>query len=197
MRHRIIQHAGKRYSLKLDDIVWQTLESIATEDGLRLNQLVARVAEESADRTSLTEALRLHCLRRSLQRAAALAHELENRALTAVGVPLGLIVDASPAPTLLISQDHVIRRANAAAQKWIGAPAEALTGRSVHHYLQVRSARPLGEIMAAFAAGRAATFAARVLYLRPGRVIVARATLCPALRESAETFSYLMMIEGA
>ncbi|MBX6323298.1 MAG: ribbon-helix-helix domain-containing protein [Rhodospirillaceae bacterium] len=195
MRHRIIQHAGKRYSLKLDPVVWEALESIAAEDGIRLNELVARIAREGDGRSSLTEALRVHCVRRSQERAAALQQQLESRALTAVGVPLGLIVDASPAPTLLISQDQIIRRANAAAQKWIGAPAQALTGKSVHHYLQVRAARPLAEIMADFAAGQTATFPARVLYLQPGRVIVARATLCPALRKSPESFSYLLMID--
>jgi PAS domain S-box-containing protein len=195
MRHRIVQHAGKRYSLKLDDLVWEALGRIAAEDGLRLNELVAAVARRTAEGSSLTEALRLHCLRRTLERAEALAHQLENQALTASGVPVGLIVESCPAPCFLVSQDHVIRRANAAAEKWIGASAEALTGRSVEHYLQIRSATPLPQVMAAFAQGQPASFPVRLLYLRPGRVVMARAILCPALRDSAESFSYLMMVE--
>ena len=200
MRHRIVQHAGKRYSLKLDTLVWDALESIAAEDGVRLNELVATVARETAEngegeRSSLTEALRLHCLKRALQRVAALSHQLENQALTVSGVPVGLIVDACPSPCFLVGQDQAIRRANVAAERWIGAPAGSLTGRSVQHYLQIRSPTPLPDVMAAFAHGQPASFPVRLLYLRPGRVVMARATLVPAVRESAESFSYLMMID--
>ena len=58
MAHRILQHAGRRYSLKLDEIVWETLEELAEDGGLRLNELVARVAQETGGDAGLTNALR-------------------------------------------------------------------------------------------------------------------------------------------
>ena len=54
MRHRIIQHSGRRYSVKLADAVWENLESLAGEAGLRLNQLVARVAEQAGEANAAT-----------------------------------------------------------------------------------------------------------------------------------------------
>ena len=82
MRHRIIQHAGRRYSLKLDDVSWRALEAVARADKVRLNQLVARVAAQNGD-SNLTAALRQLCLERALERIAVLERELA--ALTRLG----------------------------------------------------------------------------------------------------------------
>src|SRR5262249_29951211 len=49
MRHRILQYEGRRYSLKLDTIVWEVLEDLAQQSGRRLNELVARIAEDAGD----------------------------------------------------------------------------------------------------------------------------------------------------
>lgn len=195
-RHRIVQHAGRRYSVKLDETVWEALEVFAGEQELRLNELVALIDRQRDPQHSLTEAIRLYCLRRALERVRVLARRVEEQALTTTGVPLGLIVDSCPAPCLLVAQDQTILRVNAAAQKWMGAAADALAGKSLDHYLQIRSVPPLSEIMAAFGRGELASHAARVVYLRPGRVVMARATLCPASYEQG-AFSYLVMIDAA
>jgi predicted DNA-binding ribbon-helix-helix protein len=198
MRHRIVQHAGKRYSLKLDALVWEALEGFAAADGIRLNELVARVGRAADGRSSLTEALRLYSLRRALEGMAALSRRLEDRALTVAGAPVGLIVDACPAPCLLVAGAQTIRRVNAAAERWMGVAANGLIGRSLEHYLQIRSTPPLATYLAAVATGEATALAVRALYLRPGRVVMARATLCPAAIGSGAEFSYLVMIgEGA
>jgi predicted DNA-binding ribbon-helix-helix protein len=196
MRHRILQHAGRRYSVKLDPAVWQALEGFAEEREMRLNALVAEV-DRGRGNASLTEALRLYCLQRALERIGALSRRVEELALMRIGVPLGAIVDACPAPCLLVGHDQTIRRANAAAQRWMAATAEALVGRSLEHYLQIRATRPLSEIMAAFGRGEQAAQPVRVVYLRPGRVIMARATLCPASYDGPDAFSYLVMLDGA
>jgi predicted DNA-binding ribbon-helix-helix protein len=196
-RHRIVQHAGRRYSVKLDEAVWEALETFAREQELRLNELVAAIDRGREGQASLTEAIRLYCLRRALDRVRVLARRVEDQALTATGVPVGIIVDACPAPCLLVARDQTIRRANAAAQKWMGAGADALAGRSLEHYLQIRGVPPLAEIMAAFGRGEQSVYPVRVVYLRPGRVVMARATLCPASYEGTGAFSYLIMLDVA
>ncbi|HLB80344.1 MAG TPA: ribbon-helix-helix domain-containing protein, partial [Dongiaceae bacterium] len=71
MRHRIIQFKGRRFSVKLDDVVWRSLEELAAEAGLRLNRLVAQVARDAAG-AGVTAALRRFCLEQALARAKRL-----------------------------------------------------------------------------------------------------------------------------
>lgn len=195
MRHRILQHAGRRYSVKLDPAVWDALEGFARDREMRLNALVAEIDRAREPQSSLTEALRLYCLRRALEQVGALTRRVADQALTRTGVPVGLIVDACPAPCLLVGQDDTVQRANGAAQDWMGAAAGALAGKSLQHYLQIRSAPPLAEILAAFARGDLAAHPVRVIYLRPGRVVMARGTVCPASYDGPGSFSYLVMID--
>src|ERR1700741_4426321 len=68
MRHRILQYEGRRYSLKLDTIMWEILEELVERSDLRLNELVARVAEDVGDDAGVTGALRLDCLKEIRQR---------------------------------------------------------------------------------------------------------------------------------
>lgn len=195
MRHRIVQYRGKRYSLKLHDLVWRSLEETARGSGMRLNQLVARIAADSADESSITGALRLFCLERALDRAAALERRLDELRLTARGAPLALIAEACPVPCLILSEDHRIHRANAAAAEWMSTTPDALAGKAVEHYLQIKSATPLDEIVRRYRTGDRSVAALRVVYFRPGRVVMARAAVCPAEVGEGGAASYLMFID--
>jgi predicted DNA-binding ribbon-helix-helix protein len=197
MAHRILQHAGRRYSLKLDEIVWETLEELAEDGGLRLNELVARVAQETGDEAGLTSALRNYCLRELRRRLAQRDAAIKALTLTSRGVPAALLAQACPTPCFLIGDAQIIQEANEPAQKWMSTPATSLIGKIVDHYLQIKSVPPIEEIVRQFREGARRLFAARVLHLRPGRLVMARANLCPAMidAEKPAEFGYFLIIQ--
>jgi len=197
MAHRILQHAGRRYSLKLDQVVWETLEELAEDGGLRLNELVARVAQEAGDDAGLTNALRSYCLRELRRRLSQRDAEVKALTLTSRGVPAALLAQACPTPCFLIGADQLILETNEQAQKWMSTPAPALVGKVVDHYLQIKSVPPIDEIVRQFRGGARRLFAARVLHLRPGRLVMARANLCPAMVDGdrPQEFGYFLIIQ--
>ena len=194
MRHRIIQFEGKRFSVKLDDGVWRSLEDLAADAGLRLNQLVAQVARD-ADGAGVTAALRRFCLEQALARATRLEDALQARALSAGPASIALFVEACPAACLVVAQDNRILRVNAAARQWMRSEDAGLVGQSFEHLFQVRSTPPLASILEQFGRGVAAVFPARLVSVRPGRVIVASANLCPAAVTGPDDFSFLVLVD--
>ncbi len=194
MRHRILQHAGRRYSLKLDGIVWDILEELAKEMGLRLNELVARVASEAGDERALTAALRLYCLREIRNRLSQREAAIRDLSLTSRGVSTVLFAEACPTPCFLVGRDHAILEINEPAQRWMSAKEQALVGRNIGHYLQIKSVPPVDEIVRQFGDGVRRVFPARVLHVRPGRLVMARANLCPAIVNGAVEVAYFLMI---
>lgn len=195
MRHRIIQHSGRRYSVKLADVVWDNLEALAGEAGLRLNQLVARVAERAGQGANITAALRQHCLEAALLRIKELERQAEDQRLASGGVPVTLIAEACPAPCLIVSGDHLLLRVNPAAREWMGSAEDALIGKSVQHYFQIKSNVPLDDVVQRYAAGELAVFPARIVYVRPGRLVVARANICPAHSGGPDDLAYLILVD--
>ena len=197
MRHRIVQYQGKRFSLKLDDVVWQSLEEFAAGSGMRLNQLVSQVVEGATDESSITGAIRVFCLKQAIERIRELERKLDDRTMVGHGVSLAALAEACPAPCFVLSHDHVIRRANPAAQAWIGVRESALIGKSFEHYFQLKAQLPLSEIVAQFRQGVAKVFPAQILYLRPGRVIMAKASVCPGAFNGSDGLLYLVFVETA
>ena len=194
MRHRIIQQAGRRYSLKLDDLTWQALEAVARAEKIRLNQLVARVAAQTGD-ANLTGALRQLCLERALQRAAMLERELAAVSRLGRGMPVSAMVEGMPTPCFALSQRHEVLRVNAPAVSWSGLEEQALLGQKIDRYLQIIANQSLDNIVAEFGRGVVKLFPARVLCPKPGRLLMARGMICPALVRSADDLAYLLMID--
>ena len=197
MAHRILQHAGRRYSLKLDEIVWETLEELAEDGGLRLNELVARVAQETGDDAGLTSALRNYCLGELRRRLSQRDAEVKTLTLTSRGVPAALLAQACPTPCFLIGNDQLILETNEPAQKWMSTPGASLVGKIVDHYLQIKSMPPIDEVVRQFRDGARRLFAARVLHLRPGRLVMAHANLCPATIDAdrPQDFAYFLIVQ--
>lgn len=194
-RHRVVQYRGRRFSLKLDDPVWRFLETLAAESDIRLNEMVARLVDRIDDASNVTAAIRSYCLEQALARIEQLRRGLDDRSLTGAGVPISLIADACPSPCFVVSQDHVIRRTNAAAQAWAGVREAGLIGKSLDHYFQVKAALPLAEIVRQFGNGAMRVFPAKILYLRPGSVVTAKANLCPAAVRGPRDLLYLVLVD--
>lgn len=195
MRHRIVQHLGRRYSLKLDALLWERLEELAQDRGLRLNQLIGEVASGISEEINLTNALRNFCMTATLARLRELERELEERSLTSEGVPLGVIVDACPAPVLAVSRGQIIQRANQVAQRWMGAEEAGLVGKPIGNYFQIRCQIPLDKILEEFDNGLHRVFQGRILYLRPGRVVTARVNICPGTFDRDAGTSFLIIVD--
>jgi predicted DNA-binding ribbon-helix-helix protein len=194
MRHRIIQHDGRRYSLKLDDVSWRALEAVARVDKLRLNQLVARVAAQNGD-SNLTAALRQLCLERALRRTAELERELAALSRLGRGMPVSAVVESMPTPCFVMSHRHEVLRVNAHALSWIGLEEAALVGQNIQRFLQILAAQSLDSIIAEFGQGAVKLFPARIVCPKPGRLLMARGVICPALVRGAEDLAYLIMID--
>src|SRR5262249_7578086 len=147
---------------------------------IRLNQLIARVAAENSD-ANLTAALRQLCLERALQRAQMLERELTAVSRLGRGMPISAVVEGMPAPCIALSQRHEVLRVNAPAVSWIGLEETALQGQRIDRYLQIIAARSLDSIVGEFGQGVVKIFPARVVCLKPGRLLMARGMICPAL----------------
>lgn len=195
MRHRILQHGGRRYSLKLDESVWQVLEELATETGLRLNELVAQVAASNSDEGGLTNAMRSYCIQALRERTANLTTELKGLRLATRGVPASLYAEACPVPCLLIGGNQVILDLNEPAQRWMSAPGQSLVGKKIDHYLQIKSVPSVEEIIRQFQSGVRKVFTARILHVRPGRLVMARGSLCPAIVDGSQEFAYFLFVD--
>src|SRR5574338_1277982 len=60
--HRIVQHRGRRYSLKLGADIWEILERSAQRRGKRLNRLIGEIAEACPPGANLSATLRSYCV---------------------------------------------------------------------------------------------------------------------------------------
>jgi hypothetical protein len=155
------------------------------------------VAGGLSENTSLTAALRMFCLERSLDRIAALQQDLDDRALVSRGIPIASIVEACPSPCLLVRLPDEIIRINEPARTWFGTEGDTLLGKSLSHYVQIRSKPKFSDILAAYLGGDTRSHAVRVVYLRPGRLVMARASMCPAMVGGDQELLYLVMIDSA
>jgi predicted DNA-binding ribbon-helix-helix protein len=195
--HRIIQCRGRRYSLKLDQDVWQILEEAALRRGIRINHLIDGLANVCPDGGNLSAALRAYSIDELKRQMQVLQDQLRDQAMNVgQGVSAAVIADSCPAPCFLVNAASVVLKANAAAQKWLGLDEAALRDRPLDQYMQVKSPVSLPQIVSSFARGRAQSFPARIICLRPGRLIMAKATLCPAVVRSEQDLIYFLMIEA-
>jgi PAS domain-containing protein len=106
------------------------------------------------------------------------------------------IVDACPGPCLMISSDGIIERVNEAFIHLLQARHEDLRGQPVDRYFRIRGDPRLGELSVQLADGSIKAVPANLAYVVPGRVIVAKAYLCP-MAVSGHKSSCLVMLDNA
>ncbi len=197
IRHRILQSAGRRYSIKLEAGFWRVLEKVAVRQGLRLNELVGGLAETLSLDIGFTAALRLFCLNEAMTQLRAADREISNLSLAAGSTDVAAIVGACPAPCLMISQDRVIQRLNEAFIRWLQARHEDLLGQPIDRFFQIRGHFRFDELWARFGEGYTTPVPAKLAYVAPGRVTVAKAYLCAIAVKGPEDFSCLIMLDHA
>jgi predicted DNA-binding ribbon-helix-helix protein len=197
VQHRIVQFRNRRYSLKLGADVWDILDIAARRRGVRLNQLVGEIAETAGAEINLSATLRSYCMEELKFQVADLELRLRESKMQAGGVSVEIIAEAMPVPCFVLNESSVVVKSNAAAQKWLGVDEAGLRDQQIERYMQIKVPIPMPRIIAQFGAGRAQSFPARVICLRPGRLIMAKANICPATIRSVTDLLFLLIVDHA
>jgi predicted DNA-binding ribbon-helix-helix protein len=155
-RPRILQHAGKRYAVRLEEIFWESLDALARRRHIRLGALVAGLAAtyNGVNFSSYLRAYALAEARRDLVR-----HEASLSPFDLVD-----IVRNCPAPGLLIQQDRTIIDANAALLQWLGRNPPPVRLQKLDNLFEPRVSRPLNETMNLLSDGRLKRTQIQIVY---------------------------------
>ena len=92
---------------------------------------------------------------------------------------IGGLLDSSPIPALLVAQNMVIRRENAAFVQRFGGTNQRFTGRPLQRFFRLQTAVPLVDVWGRFARGETFAVRGRLVHAVPGRVTTAEMRLFP------------------
>ncbi|MEO3431508.1 ribbon-helix-helix domain-containing protein [Pelagibius sp. CAU 1746] len=181
---RIVQYRNKRYSVRLEPIYWQTLEVLADRKRMRLGHFVAELAE-NYEGPNFSSYLRVFCM---LEGEQALAREI----LGPTHHGLLDVVTNCPNPGLILSRYRTVIAYNNSFGEWLGPADVAVVGAELTTLVQVRTRRSLSDVWQDLVEGRESKADAKLLYVAPGRVNAAQATIL-ALRSQAYQEFYAVM----
>lgn len=181
---RIVQHRGRRYSIRLEPVFWQSLDALAERQGLRLGRFVAERAETYRG-ANFASYLRVICMLDAGQSLARASLRPSHGGLVD-------LVAGCPSPGLILSRHRTIVTYNEGLEQWLGPTHKPLAGAELTSVMQVRTRRPLNEIWDGMLNGELARADVNVLHVEPGRVIAASARLL-ALREPEEDTFYAVI----
>ncbi len=185
---RIVQYKNRRYSIRLEPVFWQALESLAEFEDMRLGRFIAELAERYTG-NNFASHLRVISMvesERALARASLLP--TQDNILD--------VVRACPSPGLVLSRYRTILAHNDSFVEWLGTPAESLAGADLTAVIQVRTRRPLNDLWLDMVAGNLASADANVLHVEPGRVIAAAAKLLGLHPRDGEGFYAVMWLSA-
>ena len=185
---RIVQYQNRRYSIRLEPVFWQALESLAEREGMRLGRFIAELAARY-NGNNFASHLRVISMVES-ERALAEASLLPTQD-NILGV-----VRACASPGLVLSRYRTILAHNDGFLEWLGAPEESLAGADLTSVIQVRTRRPLNDLWLDMVAGNVAIAEAKVLHVEPGRVIAAAAKLLGLHPRDGEGFYAVMWLSA-
>ena len=180
---RILQLNGKRYSLRLEPEFWAALEAIASRRKLRLNRVVAEIALHRSRESNLSSLLRVFCLAEMERGTAGRSLALDSASITA-------LVEAAPAPGLLLDTDQLILAANGAFIRWSGVKRALLLRQKLAAHFRLETAssfdglwvRPLREEET------------RIVSVVPDGALAAAAKLVPLLSARGRRLCVLWVI---
>ena len=171
---RILQLDGKRYSLRLEHEFWAVLEQIAERRRLRLNRLVADIANQCPAESNLSSTLRVFCLT-ELQRSGVPRGAGSDRA------SLLALADSAPTPCLVIDNDQAIIGVNDAMLGWSSLERDSLMSGKVTDHFRFQTDGDADTLWVRLAQDGAASERAIMVNITPGRVLASDALLVPIL----------------
>ncbi len=158
-RPRIIQHAKKRYALRLENVFWDGLETIARRRHMRLGQLVAELANRF-DGVNFSSYLRAYIMADA--RREDVRHDLPLSAFDLVD-----ILRACPAPGLLMQHNRSIVEVNNSLFQWVGDNPPPLRQQQFDTVFIPRVTRPLLDTMDLLFSGQLKRTQFQVTYTPP------------------------------
>ncbi|MDX1425937.1 MAG: ribbon-helix-helix domain-containing protein [Kiloniellales bacterium] len=185
---RVVQHRGRRYSIRLETIFWRFLDHLAARHDMRLGRYIAGLAASYAG-NNLSSYLRVVCMLEAERRLAKAHLDPRRDSL------LALVRDC-PSPGVIVSRSRTILGYNTAFAHWLGPGPQVLAGSELTDVLQVRAARPLNEVWADMIDGAQGAVKAHVLRISPGRASAAQATIVPLRAGEADGFYAVMWLEA-
>jgi predicted DNA-binding ribbon-helix-helix protein len=183
---RIVQHRNKRYSVRLEPIYWQTLEVLADRQRIRLGRFVAELAE-NYEGPNFSSYLRVFCM---LEGEQALARET----LGPTHHGLMDVVTQCPNPGLILSRYRTVIAYNTAFGDWLGPANVAVVGAELTTLVQVRTRRSLNDVWQDLVSGREPKAEAKLLFVAPGRVNAAQATMLALRSQTYQEFYAVMWL---
>jgi predicted DNA-binding ribbon-helix-helix protein len=184
---RILQLAGRRYSLRLEPVFWEALAAIAERRRMRLNRLVAELAEHRGGEESLASHLRSFCLLEHRRAALARATPVERTSLMS-------LVESAPAPGALLDAAQRILTVNEAFAAWLGRPRRALDGEPLLRHFRLRGERPFEALWAGLGREWHLPEPQRIINIEPGRVLAANARLVPLVSGRGRPYCLLWLL---
>jgi predicted DNA-binding ribbon-helix-helix protein len=154
-RLRIVQHDGKRFSLRLEEAFWHMLERIARRRQMRLGQFIA-----TYEGVNFSSYLRVYA-------QADAQRELARQDIGLSPFDIVDILRNCPAPGLLIQHNRTIIEVNNALFQWLGAQAPTLRLQNFDTIFEPRVTRPLNETMDLLYDGTVKRTQIQVVYTPP------------------------------
>jgi len=184
---RVVQHRGRRYSIRLETVFWKFLDHLAARHDMRLGRYIAGLAA-SYGGNNLSSYLRVVCMLESDRRVAEAVLDPSRGSL------LALVRDC-PSPGVILSRSRTILDYNTAFARWLGPGSQGLVGSDLTDVLQVRTSRSLTDVWSDMIAGTQGAVKAQVLRVSPGRVSAAHAAIVPLRRGGEDGFYAVLWLE--
>jgi predicted DNA-binding ribbon-helix-helix protein len=174
-----------RTSIKLEPEFWSYLKEVAQTRSIRLSRLVNEVAMASPERTNLASTLRTFSLVHAQLRSQGLEQELQKLTLAGNTQDLSRVLDASPLPCLLLSEDRVIRRFNQAFAGWLHVDGRGVLGQRLDNVMIMRGPC-MPDLWQRVFDGTSGKSRFNATYVSPGKVRTAQA-LAIGLSKASES----------
>jgi predicted DNA-binding ribbon-helix-helix protein len=186
---RIVQHDHRRYSVRLEQIFWRTLERLASAREQRLGALIAALAE-TYNGNNFSSYLRTYCIV-ELERARVASD------LAARGTGIVEALSACPSPGIMLGPGRVVIAHNAAFAGWLGPDHAPVLEAPLNAHFQLRPAPALGQAEEAAAAGQAFEAKIQLVYTAPGRVSLAPGRLVALRGQEGQSYCLIWLSPSA
>ena len=194
-QNRIVQHAGRRFALRLEQGFWDVLERIARLRHQRIGTLIAALAADYDTRpgglnfSSYLRSFALADLQRELVRQDAVLNPYD----------IIDILRGCPAPGLIMQRDRIIVEFNTALSQWLGDGHPPLRQHRFDAIFEPRVTRPLDDTMELLYDGRLKRTPIQIAYHPPSPLLPADAEPAPAQppRSALATLHGLYNPEGS
>jgi predicted DNA-binding ribbon-helix-helix protein len=173
---RILQLDGRRYSLRLEHEFWSALEAIAERRRLRLNRLVAEIANYRPIEGNLSSTLRVFCL-------GEIERPSSGRTLAGDRTSITALVETAPLAGMVIDADQVVIAVNDDFVRWSGLRRALMLQQrlATHFHFQGFGQSEGASGWDGFWTRPAREEQTRIVGVIPGRVLAAEARLVPVL----------------